>query len=957
MNGIFLTGDLQVCEECALAKAKQQSVPKFITSATSYPGEKVYYDITPMRFSSYGGSKNWLLIVDDYSDFCTSLFLKTRDETKEKFIQWVNLMENYGIKIKYVRCDNAKENVQLGEHMKHSGKGIIFQFTAPGTPQQNGKVERKFATLFSYIRATLNRANVSDNQRKMLWAEVASTVTYLHNMLEYKNASRYENFYGKPFENHHKLKIFGEMAIATDTKGTLHNKLENRGRRCIFIGYQMDSARDTYRLLNLETNRIIVSRDVKWLNKFQNIKQSEENIEENDESNNEDDLFSEKYIADIEETEKIENHEESQVEQIVNEDNDGLGEFDLSEETEEIVFEENESSFEEECSEKESQQEKEISNTTKPQSILRRGRKKGVGIEKSRLRASYNDVESHIEGERILHSGRVFGDKKTDDLDELLVAMAKENIMEEREDNQTLKTPTNYKEAWYNEDKHQRMKWREAIRKELKKMEENKVWEVVEKTEKPKEKTLVKSKWIFVIKRNGIFRARLVACGYSQIPGIDFSENYAPVIMDATYRLLLVTMMKKGLKSKLIDVETAFLHGDLEETVYMECPLGLENKEKILLLKKSIYGLVQAARSFFIKWKGVLKTLGYVQSKADPCLFTKGDIFIGTYVDDNLMICKEGEEKIFVEEVNKLGFSVKVEENLMDYLSCKVERDDKNRILWISQPHLLERLEKSCGEQVKNMKKFTTPGAPGRQIFIAQEGDNDILNDEEQTRYRSIVGMILFLVKHSRPDLANAVRELSKGMTQATKRSMKELMRTVKYIMETKKFKLKMQIKDEMEWKVLGYSDADWGSDKQTRLSINGSCIFFCGAPIIWRSKQQKGVATSSGESKYVALSEVCKDVKFAYMLLETMNIEIELPIEVRVDNMSAIFMAETAQSTQRTKHVDIRYHFVKDLVEAGLLKIRFVGSENNLADLFTKNLSQEKFRKFRNKLVTFAEI
>ena len=177
----------------------------------------------------------------------------------------------------------------------------------------------------------------------------------------------------------------------------------------------------------------------------------------------------------------------------------------------------------------------------------------------------------------------------------------------------------------------------------------------------------MKCKWVFKIKRNGIFHARLVACGYSQIPGVDFTENYSPVINDITFRVLLViSMLNRHYKNVLVDVETAFLHGDLEEEIFMECPEGMKaGRDECLRLNKTIYGLVQSARQFFKKLTEVLKKIGFEGGDADPCLLTRRKnnkvVHVALYVDDCLC-CGDPEA---IAEVIKLmkehGFTVKVE--------------------------------------------------------------------------------------------------------------------------------------------------------------------------------------------------------------------------------------------------------------------------------------------------------
>jgi Reverse transcriptase (RNA-dependent DNA polymerase) len=201
----------------------------------------------------------------------------------------------------------------------------------------------------------------------------------------------------------------------------------------------------------------------------------------------------------------------------------------------------------------------------------------------------------------------------------------------------TYEPPATFKQAWDHQDPWKRERWREANSKELKKMEDLKVWKVVKKTTVPQGRRCVKHKWVFLHQEN--FRARLVACGYSQIPGIDFTEIYSPVVNDVALRIMDINEIVWRMKAMIIDIETAFLYGELEETIFMECPKGINGKDdECVLLKKSLYGLVHNAKPFFRKLIQVLTKIGFTQSNAEPCLLIKkgilGIVVIAIHVDD-----------------------------------------------------------------------------------------------------------------------------------------------------------------------------------------------------------------------------------------------------------------------------------------------------------------------------------
>ena len=210
--------------------------------------------------------------------------------------------------------------------------------------------------------------------------------------------------------------------------------------------------------------------------------------------------------------------------------------------------------------------------------------------------------------------------------------------------------------------------------------------------------------------------------------------------------------------------------------------------------------------------------------------------------------------------------------------------------------------------------------------------------------YRSGVGMLLFLVKHSRPDIANAVRELSKMMDGPNEAAMKELKRVIKFVLDTQDYGLKMEptkVSDD-KWHLKVYTDSDWAGDKDTRQSVSGYVLFLMNVPILWKSKAQKTLALSSSEAEYYALSEAAKDIKFVHMLLTSIGMKVVLPIIVKVDNVGAIFMTENISTSGRTKHLDLRTRYVNQMAANGFVKFEFVRSNQNKSDHLTKNVSGE---------------
>ena len=209
-------------------------------------------DISKVKKKSFGGKNFWLLIVDDYLDMNWSFFLRHKSETARVVLKFIKkLMNEEGINVEIIRCDNAGENYKLKEVLENENMGIKFEFTAVDTPQQNGKVERKFATLYGRVRSALNQAKLKPFLRFGLWAECAKTMTEQENLIVKKKDAKpaYELFYGREAKIARYLRTFGEIGIVKNIQ-KLKGKLEDRGRALIFVGYSDDHNKDVYRMFN-----------------------------------------------------------------------------------------------------------------------------------------------------------------------------------------------------------------------------------------------------------------------------------------------------------------------------------------------------------------------------------------------------------------------------------------------------------------------------------------------------------------------------------------------------------------------------------------------------------------------------------------------------------------------------------------------------------------------------------
>jgi hypothetical protein len=285
------------------------------------------------------------------------------------------------------------------------------------------------------------------------------------------------------------------------------------------------------------------------------------------------------------------------------------------------------------------------------------------------------------------------------------------------------------------------------------------------------------------------------------------------------------------------------------------------------------------------------------------------------------------------------------------FVGCKIIKNETKDTIWIYQPKLINNLREQFGDAVQSVREYKTPAAP-RSINVRPQKDDTLISPSDQTRFRSGVGMLLYLVKHSRLDIANAVRDLSKVADGANQAHWKALMRAIKYVLITKNLALKIKpnVEENTPFYLEGISDSDYSGDPDTRASVYGYVIYFCGAPVAWKSKAGKSVTLSSTEAEYFALSEVTREIMFIKQVLESMGINLTLPILVKVDNVGAIYLSNNFSLSQRTKHIDVRRHYVREYVQDGIIKTIFVPTDQNEADIHTKNTPEDVFIKHRDK-------
>ena len=504
--------------------------------------------------------------------------------------------------------------------------------------------------------------------------------------------------------------------------------------------------------------------------------------------------------------------------------------------------------------------------------------------------------------------------------------------------------PSSVRDAMASTDKHA---WKIAMEEEMKSLHDNDVWDLVEL---PAGRKTVGCKWVFKekVRADGNvdrYKARLVAQGFSQQYGLDYDETFSPVVRTESVRTLIALAAQKNLLLHQMDVTTAFLNGILEEEVYMKQPEGfvVKGKEKMVCrLNKSIYGLKQSPRC----WNAVLHEhlckIGFTQSTSDPCIYTSdGELTIlAVFVDDILLATSSTSRLDEVKQAIARKFTVKDMGELKYFLGVTVDQKTNPAVIGLCQSAYTRKLLQKF--KMDGAKPVATPVDTSQKLMKADD-DSELF---DKGLYQSAVGSLLYLAMWTRPDIAYAVGMVSKYCSKPSKEHWTAVKRILRYLQGTVDYGL---CYDKVSHsKCTGYSDADWAGDIDDRRSTSGYVFSMSGGAISWRSKRQTCVSLSTAEAEYIALASAAQEAVWLRRLLQDMKAAPSRPMIINEDNQSAIALTKNPQFHGRTKHVDIKFHYIREQVEQQNIKLVFCPSDNMMADFLTKGLTREKFCKNR---------
>ena len=528
------------------------------------------------------------------------------------------------------------------------------------------------------------------------------------------------------------------------------------------------------------------------------------------------------------------------------------------------------------------------------------------------------------------------------------------------------RTPKTYKEAINGPDA---VKWIAAMKKEINSCETNETWERVPREKLRKRTNIIKNKWVYKIKvdENGEvleYKARLTPKGFMQKEGVDYFEVFAATGKYKSMRLGLSLTASMDHELDQMDVPSAFLKADIMEEVYMDMPEGFKEDGMVLLLKKALYGLKQAPREWYLLIrKFVTEELGFTATVSDPCLFFQRSksgklILMFLFVDDfQISYHRDDREEWYIAKRKLMErFGTKDMGPSKWILGMRINRDRTKRTITLDHELYITKALERFG--LTECKTFSTPEALVRGSSIGKEDARDGGEEPcDRQRYMELIGTLMYPSISTRPDIANAARSLAQHMQHPKRRHEVAAERVLRYLAGTKGLGLlfgRKRLNGTDDMNIMAYGDADWSNDKNDRKSITGWIVKLNGDVISWASKKQHTRAQSTCEAELYAEAAAVNEVLWMRGLMQELGLVMDGRSLVYCDNQPAIAVSKNGIKSERTKHVDVKYHFVTEMINNKTIEVKYLQTDKQQADILTKPLDKSKFEAFRSQLMMY---
>lgn len=547
--------------------------------------------------------------------------------------------------------------------------------------------------------------------------------------------------------------------------------------------------------------------------------------------------------------------------------------------------------------------------------------------------------------------------------------------------------------------------WRAATASEYRSIMQHNTFELVP-TPSPAP-NLVSCKWVFSVKeKDGMvvrFKARLVARGFTQQLGIDYEQTYSPVLKYKTLRIILTLVVRYGWRLEIMDVQTAYLHADLKETVYMQQPEGFEQRDSqhakggivtrplVCLLKKALYGLKQAGREWNVHLDNFVQSLGFTRCVSDSCLYVKTSrsgrpMLLSVYVDDipSAYAIEDESEWGEIKAAFFSRFKIAFQADADWILNMRITRDSSGHRLILDQQAYIEQILEDFN--MDECKPVSHPGAQEELLITRDDntaGDNSSQAEQAELRafpYRRAIGLLMYLSNTSRPDITHSVNVASRFIERPNITHVRAVKQIFRYLSGTRQHGLLFAWNGDesaaLPLELIGYADANWGGCRDTGRSTTGTIITLGGSIVDWTSKRQTTVALSSCEAEYMSVAHTMQSILWLQHVLgeigftevnssaaashthskRTASSLVTRTPKLFNDNQSTIAMSHNDVYHQRSKHINLRYHFVREAVAAKKVHLEWCSTREQLADILTKSLAPSLYTRIRDVIVHTRE-
>ena len=927
----------RTCDVCEFAKTSRKAIKRErVTERAKSFGDEVHSDLWgPAPVRTKGWHEYYISFTDDHTRFTHLYLQKTKDEAFEsykKYRAWAKTQWNT-TEIKTLRTDRGGEFLSGEFDSFLDKKGTIRKLTVHDTPEYNGVAERLNRMLLEKVRAMLHTSGLPRN----LWGEAVMHAVYLKNRTSTRaleNETPYEMLTGKK-PNLANLHEFGTKVWVHDDSGS---KLDGRSRIGRWVGF--DEISNGHRVYWPDKLTVSVERSVKFDDNWVTVPRTV-TLEGEPAGNKPDDSAPlEKPIPDPKPLAPVQPAQDH-----LGADFEPAPKPPMPQQTRSQRIR------------KESDYVKRLrtgEGSTGGTKIIPKGLqvvKETGGVERAQREEGDDEAggETGEKGDREETAASV-EEWEIVDVDwegAMSAVMAEAEAIE----------PT-FEEAKRRADWP---KWEEAIKVELATLKAAGTWTVVKR---PENTNVVDSKWVFRIKKNSAgeidkYKARLVARGFTQIHGVDYYETFAPVAKLASVRTILAIAARNDWEIDVFDFHGAYLNGELNERedVYMEQPPDYETADRrtfVLKLKKALYGLKQGGRKWYDTLCRTLAELGMKRSEADFGVFyahTVTDIILlAIHVDDCMLTGNN--VAVLTEFKRKIGAIYKLTDlgPISWLLGIKVTRDRELRTLHLSQTSYIESIIRRFN--FDDLKPASIPIDPTMQFSKKQcpQTITDIAR-MKNIPYREAIGSLMYAAIGTHPDIAFSVSTLAQFSDNPGQVHWDAVKHVFRYLNGTKELALGYGGEGKGKGRGLeGFSDAD-GTSQEHQHAITGFAFLIDGGAVSWSSKKQELVTLSTTEAEYVASSHASREALWLRRLIGEVFRPLQQPTPLYCDNQSAIALAQNDNYHARTKHIDIRYHFIRYVIEEGHIKLIYCPTDEMTADTLTKALHSIKAKHFASAL------